>query len=387
MRILAVTPYYSPEGGGLEQYAHAILGRLAKRGHEVETLAFTRLGLADTHADGVSIRRRMATACLGNSPIEAGFMAHVRSRIRATKPDLVVGHTPVPFPAEMASMAARREGVPFVATYHAGTMRGSSRLLGSLAAVHRATFERRMIAGAAHLIAVGPYVRDHALRRRRDAVTVVQPGVDAARFDSPTGPEGQGILFVAPLSRSYAWKGVDVLWRAFPLVRDVLPDATLTLVGGGDRLEEFRRRADPFGRAVRVLGRVPQDGLLAEYRRAAVVALPSTTDAEAFGMVLAEANACRRPVVGSDIGGIPDFVRHGRNGLLAKPGDARDLAAKLVEVLSDDARARDLGARGRARVVRLHDWDDLALATEGAFELAIQGKVTAAPTHVADHWD
>ncbi|MEK6976217.1 MAG: glycosyltransferase family 4 protein [Candidatus Thermoplasmatota archaeon] len=368
MRILAVTPYYTPEGGGLEQYAHAILGRLAARGHEVDTLSFTRLGLADTHRDGVRVIRRLATACLGNSPLHPRFLSHVRTHIRETRPDLVVGHTPVPFPAEMGYMAARREHIPFVATYHAGTMRGSTRFLGTLAALHRATFERRMIAGSDHLIAVGPYVRDHALARERERVTIVPPGVDADFFHSTSGPEGPGILFVAPLARSYAWKGADVLWRAFAKVRDVLPNATLTLVGGGDRLDEFRSLAAPFGRAVRVLGRITETELREEYRRAAVVALPSTTDAESFGMVLAEANACRRPVVGSDIGGIPDFVRDGHNGLLARPGDATDLAAKLVDVLSDESRARDLGARGRQRVVRLHDWNDLAGQTEFAFE-------------------
>ncbi len=368
MRILAVTPYYAPEGGGLEQYAHAILGRLAARGHDVATLSFTRLGLADSLSDGVRVSRRLAAACLGNSPLHPRFRAEVGEHIRAERPDLVVAHTPVPFPAEMAYLAARREGVPFVATYHAGTMRGSTLLLGGLAALHRATFERRMIKGAAHLIAVSPYVRRHALARRRDGVTVVPPGVDAGRFHSETSLEGRGILFVAPLARSYAWKGVDVLWQAFPLVRARFPDATLTLVGGGDRLEEFRARAARLGPSVRVLGRLPEDALLDEYRRAAVVALPSTTDAESFGMVLAEANACRRPVVASAIGGIPDFVSHGHNGLLARPGDFRDLAAKLIDVLSDEARARDLGARGRRCVLRLHDWDDLAGQTEQAFE-------------------
>jgi len=260
--------------------------------------------------------------------------------------------------------------VPFVATYHAGMLRGSSPALGALAALDRATFERGMIAGAAGLIAVGPYVRDHALSRQRGRVALIPPGVDSGWFHSLLPPQGHGILMAAPLSNSYRWKGADVLWRAFRRVRKRLPDATLTLVGGGDRLDEFRALA-VAGSGLRVLGRIGETALRDEYRRAAVVALPSITDAESFGMALAEANACGRPVVGSAIGGIPDFVRHGDNGLLARPGDEHDLASKLVEVLSDDAAAFEMGMRGRLRVQREHDWGDLALRTEQVLERAV----------------
>ena len=371
MRILAVTPYYSPEGGGLERYAQAILGRLAARGHQVETMAFTRTGLADSCDAGVDVRRTRASLTLGNTPLHPGFYAKVSRRIRDLRPDIVVAHTPVPFPAEMAFLAARRAGVPFVVTYHAGALRGSSAGLAMLAAVDRATLERRMIAQADHLIAVGPYVRDHALAGARAPVTLVPPGVDAARFRCTTPALGRDILFVAPLDQSYHWKGVDVLWRAFGRIRRCMPDATLTLVGAGDRLEEFRRRARHHPSVVRVLGRIPEADLVREYRRAAVVVLPSTTDAEAFGMVLAEANACGRPVVASRIGGIPDFVSHGHNGLLVEPGEHEDLEAKLLEVLGDEDDAFDMGARGRERVLRHHDWDTLALRTETAFQAAL----------------
>lgn len=373
MRILAVTPYYAPEGGGLERYAHAILARLARRGHDVRTLALTRTGLPDVQEAGVRVSRTPASLCLGNTPLHAGFHARVARSIREERPDLVVAHTPVPFPAEMAYLAARRAGVPFVATYHAGTLRGSSPGLGALAAVDRATFERRMIAGADGLIAVGPYVRDHALARRRQGVAIVSPGVDIDWFSAPTSPVGQSILMAAPLARSYRWKGADVLLRAFRRVRKRLPDATLTLVGGGDRLDEFRALAQAT-KGLRVLGRVDEATLLDEYRRAAVTALPSLTDAEAFGMALAEANACRRPVVASAIGGIPDFVRHGDNGLLARPGDEHDLAAKLVEVLADPAQAGEMGSRGRQRVVREHAWGQLAMRTERAFDQFARGR-------------
>lgn len=370
MRILAVSPHFEPEGGGLERYAGSVLERLAARGHDVEAVALTKTGLPDAQQGGVTVRRLPARVRVGNTPVDPAFGGLVERAVRELSPDVVLAHTPVPFAAETAFRVARRHGIPFVPTYHAGRLRGSNPALDAVAGILRATVERRMLAGSARLIAVGPFVRDHALARHRDRVHVVPPGVDATRFrPGPRAPDGNDVLFVGPLDRSYRWKGVDVLWRAFRSVRRSVPDATLTLVGDGDRAAEFARLAqgDP---AVRLRGRLDEDGLIDAYRSARVVVLPSTTDAESFGMVLAEANACGRPVVASRVGGVPDFVRPGDNGLLALPGDAADLADKLLAVLRDPGHADAMGERGRERVLREHDWDDLALETERVLDVA-----------------
>ncbi len=126
MRILAATPYYEPEGGGLERYAHAILSRLAARGHDVHVVTMTRLGTGLSHDDGVTVKRVRTGLCLGNTPIHPGFRARVARSIRQARPDVVVGHTPVPFAAEMTYLAARDAGVPFVTTYHAGRLHSGS---------------------------------------------------------------------------------------------------------------------------------------------------------------------------------------------------------------------------------------------------------------------
>src|SRR5688572_22711330 len=235
---MAVTPYYEPEGGGLERYAHAILSRLARDGHDVEVQAFTKEGAPSGDRAGVDVHLRAPAARLGNTPLHPRFASEVAAAIARQRPDVVLAHTPVPFPAEMAYRAARRAKVPFVATYHAGRLRGSSLLLDGLAAMDRATLERSMLKGSDRLIAVSPYVRDNALARQRERVSIVPPGVDHDRY-CPNGvsKSAAGILFVGPLDKSYRWKGLDVLDEAFAIVRRSRPDATLTLVGRGDRHE------------------------------------------------------------------------------------------------------------------------------------------------------
>jgi glycosyltransferase involved in cell wall biosynthesis len=373
IRILCATPFYEPEGGGLERYAHEILKRLAARGDEVRVLCATRGPARQEQRQGVVVQRRPPRFFLGNSPIDPSLPGRLKQEIEELDPHTIVGHTPVPFPAEMAYRSARAAGIPFIPTYHAGRMRGSSIALDGLARIHRSTFERPMLRGSPRLIAASAYVRDHALRRHRDRVTVVPPGVDTKWF-IPGGPERtkwpHRVLFVGPLSRTYQWKGVDVLWQAFKQVQKRFPEAELTLLGEGDRRAKFIRNAREQGINLRAPGRVGLDRLRREYQRAGLVVLPSISEAESFGMVLAEANACGLPVVASEIGGIPGFVRHRENGLLAPPGDVRALADRISQVLLDPEEARRMGQEGRRRVVQEHDWDTLAAVTRHVFQQA-----------------
>lgn len=381
MRILAATPYYEPEGGGLERYAHEILSRLAARGHEVRVVCFSQDGPAQEILDGVHIRRFPPSIRLSNTPVSLGFRAQAAAIIEGWRPDIVVVHTPVPFAAEMVSSAARSAGIPYVVTYHAGRLGGPTPGLRFAAAVHRATLERRMLGGSTRLIAVSTYVQQHALRRQRDRVTVIPPGVDATLFAPVDAslfvpvqtPSAGPFLFIGPLDAAYRWKGVDVLLDAFEAVHRRHPTARLHLVGDGDRFTEIAARVCAMGPAVTLLGRLSMPDLVREYQRCTALVLPSLTDAEAFGMVLAEANACGRPVIASRVGGIPDFVSHGKNGLLVEPGDPDGLAGALASLLNDPQAAVRMGDEGRRRVVADHDWDSLAATTEQVLVAACRG--------------
>jgi glycosyltransferase involved in cell wall biosynthesis len=76
-----------------------------------------------------------------------------------------------------------------------------------------------------------------------------------------------------------------------------------------------------------------------------ILVLPSLN--EGMGRVLVEAMAAGKPVVASNVGGIPDLVKHGYNGLLVPPGDQKALAAAIKELINDPEKARLMGQRGR----------------------------------------
>jgi rhamnosyl/mannosyltransferase len=96
--------------------------------------------------------------------------------------------------------------------------------------------------------------------------------------------------------------------------------------------------------------------------------LPTYNDAEGFGMVLAEANACGRPVIGTNVGGIPSVIRDKYNGLLVEPGDLCGLVKAIRAVLNDCKLAETLGHNGYERISSEFTWDQAIARTMKVYD-------------------
>ena len=142
-------------------------------------------------------------------------------------------------------------------------------------------------------------------------------------------------------------KRQDLVVAAAARVRKVFPDCTFILAGApldsGYELE-LKKLITSLGLA----GHVHLTGFWEDVpslmQALNVLVLPSR--AEAFGLVLLEAMANARAVVGSRSGAIPEVVKHGENGLLFEPGNAESLAEALLELLRDPDKQRQMGAVG-----------------------------------------
>ena len=172
------------------------------------------------------------------------------------------------------------------------------------------------------------------------------------------GDERLQVLTVARLVPEHAYKGVDTLLAAWPLVLRSVPEAELVVVGDGPdrpRLEREAARLVPDGR-VRFAGRLDDRALAEAYTQAAVFALPARTRighgaaGEGFGLVFLEAAAAGLPVVAGNGGAIPEVVRDGETGLLVDPESPKEVAAAIVRVLRDPDLARRMGEAGRRLV-------------------------------------
>jgi phosphatidylinositol alpha-1,6-mannosyltransferase len=201
------------------------------------------------------------------------------------------------------------------------------------------------------------------------------PGVDAARF-SPDPAAGQAVReryglagrpVVVCVSRLVPRKGQDTLIRAWPKVLRQVPGAALVVVGGGPYQAALRRLSERIGVSPHVTftGPVPADELPAHYAAGDVFAMPCRTrrgglDVEGLGIVYLEASAAGLPVIGGDSGGAPDAIAEGESGYVVPGRDVAALAARLTELLSDPAKARAMGEKGRAWVERDWSWDQAA---------------------------
>lgn len=231
-----------------------------------------------------------------------------------------------------------------------------------------AAFRRRVAReglAIAHARAVTAPSRDVLDRvRERYAIPLAEaevipcpgPAVPASERWNAASCDDGGILFVGRFDRH---KGGDLAIDAFRELAGQFPDLRLWLVGpdrglvdDGGRvwdLPTYMKEHLPDGgarRRVRVMGPQTPDAISELRRRAFLTIVPSRYDN--FPMTAVEALAFGGPIVASRAGGIPEIVRDGETGLTFRPGDFRDLAAKIRFLLVEPSRAGELAARAGA---------------------------------------
>jgi len=169
----------------------------------------------------------------------------------------------------------------------------------------------------------------------------------------PGFPQGKRIILsVGRWDTAEQYKGADTLIMALPQVLKAMPDVSLVLVGDGNdrpRLEQLARDRGIVERTQFLHG-LTAEQLSGCYANCDAFALPSR--GEGFGLVFLEAMAHSKPVVGGAHAGIPDIVEDGVTGLLVPYGDAGRLGQALESLLSHADEARQMGERGRERVLR-----------------------------------
>jgi glycosyltransferase involved in cell wall biosynthesis len=208
---------------------------------------------------------------------------------------------------------------------------------------------RRIIAGS------GTY-RASRVRRIYNGVDLLRPnGNKGAAFRKRYGIPADRILItqVAQMKRE---KGVDDILQAAPLALAEQPNLHFAFVGDGQADGKYASRARELG----IEDHVTWTGLsvdpIAEgvFAASDIFCHPSRWQ-EAFGLVLAEAMSCGKPIVATTVGGIPEVVEDGETGFLVPPGDLAALAGKLVRLARDAGLRERMGRAGRERVATRFD--------------------------------
>lgn len=154
--------------------------------------------------------------------------------------------------------------------------------------------------------------------------------------------------------------GIEYLMRAFKIVSDKYPTLPLRLliVGGGSLEKHLKELAKGLNIEKRTLftGKVPFTDV-PKYHNMLSVSV-SVSNSESFGVAIIEASSCGKPVVVSNVGGLPEVVEDGVSGFVVPPRNSQKTAEAIEKLVLDESLREQIGQNGRERVKRLYDWDD-----------------------------
>jgi glycosyltransferase involved in cell wall biosynthesis len=294
-------------------------------------------------------------------------------------------------PAWSALLAAEREGVAFVTTYH-GIYNATNPL--------KRFYNSVMVRGDA-VIANSQWTAAHIAaeyRVDRTKLSVIPRGVDLARFDpagiapdrvaaqrAEWGASADAVVVLLP-GRLTRWKGQLVFVEALTGLAREGKVAKLRAVMVGDAQgrasyeTELRNAIGASGLGDRVFIAGHADDMPLAYIAADIV-VSASVEPEAFGRVVAEAGAMGRPVIATDHGGARETILPGISGLLTKPGNAVELADAIAHLASMDANVRvRMGGRGRAHVMENFSLERMCADTIALYRsLIVPARLPRAP--------
>lgn len=357
VKLLLVAPYFPPNPGGLEIYAFNIArGLMQTYDYEVVVVTSNPNGKKQIIEDycGIKVYRLPIMLRIANTPINPFWYLTLKRIIRAEKPDIINSHQPVPFIGDLTAFLCGN--IPFVLTYHAGTMRKNKFLLDIIIFLYEKFVLPLTAKKATKIICASNFVKNTILQKYACKSTVINPGVDPSVYkpNPNVKREENLILYVARRKNMYRMKGLYFLIDAV----NMLPDVRLRVVG---------ERDDSNNKNIEFVGVKQGKDLVEEMQKASVVVLPSLAPMESFGMVLIEAMACQTPVIGTDAGGIPEVIREGIDGLLVPPKDSNALAVAISKIMADKELATRMGQCGEAKVREKFTWDTRVALTKEVF--------------------
>lgn len=418
LRILLTTDFYHPHIGGAERQVRLLSAALAARGHDVRVATAGQPGLPEQdELDGLPLLRlRTAATAVPwfSSDEERRFLPPVPDpalslglarEVRRFRPDIVhasgwiayssaaaVARQPAalvlsvrdygyacavrsllhegrrlcsgPAPLKCLACAGKHYGATKAMAAVGGVFAGRPLLSRTVRGVHSVS---RFVEWALRRdLATGPHWADVAFERIPDIVT---PPAQAILADADLElverlPSEPFILYVGALQPH---KGMAVLLRAHAMLRKPPP---LVLIG-----TRWPDTPESFPAGVTVLSDVPHAVVMEAWRRARFGVAPSVWPDPLPGVVR-EGMASGRAVIGSRVGGIPDMIQDGLNGLLVEPGDAGQLAAAMERLIDRPELAGQLASAGLASVADLGG-DAVARRFEALYRQVSQPRAAA----------
>ncbi|OGM98974.1 MAG: hypothetical protein A2915_03365 [Candidatus Yanofskybacteria bacterium RIFCSPLOWO2_01_FULL_41_34] len=191
-------------------------------------------------------------------------------------------------------------------------------------------------------------------------ISVIPNGVDLEKFTNHESRIMNHKKVIITVSRLVKKNGIGDLIEAVAMVIREIPDAKLMIVGDGPLEKNLKLKVKnlKLENHIEFLGDISNDLLPKYLFMADIFVRPSLS--EGLGTAFLEAMAAGLPIVGTAVGGIPDFLKNGQTGLFCKVSDPKDLAEKIILLLSDKQLREKIINNGRALVAEKYNWNIIA---------------------------
>ncbi len=398
MKILHVVQGYAPAIGGTELLIQKVSEKLvARHGDEVTVYTTTaarncnvfvnpfyrQLRPGTTEINGVTVRRFRVFNLLGPALF---YLQRIYSALKLPRDDylraLFVG--PIIWNMTRAIARARADVVgaasfPMLHMYYAMAARRQTVrptvLIGCLHPEEPWAFGQQIIYDAIHqadaYAALTTYERDYLVGRGIDGakIAVAGVGVEPSGFAQADGRRVRERFgwgddpVVAFIGQQAVHKGIGTLVQAMPEVWRAYPDARLLIAGSRAQYSGTVRRMvsqlpPEQGSQVTIVDDFPEADKPHLFDACDVFAYPSGF--ESFGIAYLEAWIRHKPVIGCRAGAVPSVIDEGRDGLLVRYKDREDLAQAILTLLRHPELRREMGERGRRKVLDHYTWDKVS---------------------------
>ena len=373
LRIGMVCPYGWDVPGGVQMHIRELAEHFIELGHHVSVISPVSDEESVTDSWLVNAGRPVPIPFNGSvarvlfGPIAA---SRVRQWIAQGDFDVLHMHEPgIPSISLLACWAA--EGA-MVGTFHASTPK--MRAISSVGPLIEPMIEK-----LSARIAVSEMAQATLNNLYGTEAVVIPNGIDFARFNAAGAVrrrENGAPFRIGFLGRfEETRKGLPLLLEALPKILKAVPDLELVVAGPGEPLKVMARVDPQVSKHITFLGRLSESEKV-EFLSSLDLYVAPNTGGESFGIILAEAMASGTPVLASDIQAFVDLLSVGDSGVNFASEDSNDLAKKVIELLRNSARLKELAENGLVSAIRF-DWGSVASQIMSVYEVAMtgQGKV------------
>ncbi|MCK5218613.1 glycosyltransferase family 4 protein [bacterium] len=390
LRIAQMHWAFPPTIGGVETHLTILMPELVRNGHQVSLLTgMEKEAPKREEYCGATIHRTPymnLNYLLQHDPelLEEEIHETLKGFIEEFKPDLIHTHNMhyfTPVHAQVLSRLSREKGIPLLLTSH----NAWDDIL---------FLELSRDIPWDHIIAVSHFIKRELAGVGCDdrKITVIHHGIDVNAFHPGIDPtpvfqrfpqlKGKRIIF-HPARMSLA-KGNDVVVKAFRLVRERFRDAMLVLAGSSNIVDWEQTQHKDIAYILNLIKyfNLKKNVLIDVFSiqempclyAACQVAVYPSTASEPFGLTLLEAIAMARPMIITEMGGMPEIIRDNVCGFVTQVRDHEALAARLIQLLHDERLRERMGKTGRSLVADHFSKELMTHNHEGVYRMVLEGR-------------